>query len=785
MASSPDLSVAADTLSSLALSLKQNDSSALWHNVQTTALSLADALRVKDPARDNHTPLGRSSLPTTLTTLFSLALHSSPVPDITYAAPINELLRIAANLCMDHDENRGYLLEAGFPQLTATLLENYSDLLPQPPHLRPFAFSAPHLNILRSAVGVLLNSSINYDPIKDRLNSLEAVVTILKLISAVYPPGSWTQFTSDDEETWQLWTLRATISNWGWRTITELKDVKDETLQILNQDVLPYLTPVLRAFCPPYVPKSSLSFKSENAIVPLLLNADFEFLEECCTLIESLSLDVEDVRLCLARGLSFSEHGGIPCLSTMLDFIEYGEYPSHWKWLPELESTKKQKAFDICKAALIKSVVEVSGEERNEEILWSDSEPDLPGGLFVSRMVNWIKMYAGSPAQGDKFNRDDLVICGTLSLGNLARRETVSLALLSPPHSLAPIVASKHLLASTTDINVKHGVIGLLKHIAQSKPGSSGITSTLVEVDILQRIVECRIWDDQSNPMTNIVQLGAIGLAKHLCGSSLEHALAMFQPSSDRAATGISQILSLIKRTDSVPVRSEGARVIVNIVKTLWLGNNRNMPSEITSPTIANGASEGILEKHMKCQAAVRSLITPEIVDVLCNLIARSRRYPLLVNEGIIALSLLCTTKDGGPLVIRAIRESAVPESPVPTDSLPTVSSGSETSSPMMTPSSRGGRGLPPVHSALEVLVFVLRNVDNPVNFPVEVRVNACSFLTQLNRNTGVEDMAKVKEAVLPELEKLAKGSANVLVAPGMEEVLRKSVKKVLDSWST
>lgn len=157
--------------------------------------------------------------------------------------------------------------------------------------------------------------------------------------------------------------------------------------------------------------------------MPRLLNADFEFLEESCTLIESLSLDVEDVRLCLARGFnSSSEHQGVPCLSTMLDFIEYGAYPPYWKYLPESDLKKKQKALDICKAALIKSVVEVSGEERNGNVLWNTSENDRPGGSFVSRMANWIRLYADPQASDGQRDRDDLVICGTLSLGNITRQ---------------------------------------------------------------------------------------------------------------------------------------------------------------------------------------------------------------------------------------------------------------------------------------------------------------------------------------------------------------------------
>lgn len=165
----------------------------------------------------------------------------------------------------------------------------------------------------------------------------------------------------------------------------------------------------------------------------MLLHADFDVLEESCTLIESLSLDVEDVRLSLARGLNFpSEHGGVPCLCTILDFIDKGDYPPFWQTaFPEADRKRRERVFDNCKAALIKSVVEVAGEERNEDVLWDDSEENKPGGEFVTRMVYTIKKYVADMdratpdaevAKDSYAGRDDLVICASLSLGNLARR---------------------------------------------------------------------------------------------------------------------------------------------------------------------------------------------------------------------------------------------------------------------------------------------------------------------------------------------------------------------------
>ena len=106
MSSSSDPLAGASALSSLANSLKLGDSQDTWSNIQATSRAIADSLRVKDPVNDIHTLIGKTSLPPVLANLFSLALHNLPIPDDTYAAPLNELLRVAANLCMDHSKWR-------------------------------------------------------------------------------------------------------------------------------------------------------------------------------------------------------------------------------------------------------------------------------------------------------------------------------------------------------------------------------------------------------------------------------------------------------------------------------------------------------------------------------------------------------------------------------------------------------------------------------------------------------------------------------------------------------
>jgi hypothetical protein len=210
--------------------------------------------------------------------------------------------------------------------------------------------------------------------------------------------------------------------------------------QIFGPDVLPFIIPPLLTFIPPFPEPSPTSFfKNDSPLRTLLLQTDVDILEESCMLLESLSLDVEDVRLSLARGFNFpAEHNGVPCLCAMLDFIEKGTYHPIWygdSGIDEAERKRRERLFDICKAAVIKVVVEVAGEEKNEEVLWDDSEEEKPGGEFVSRMVSWIKKYVPGKIGGGveaketrikisepSAGRDDLVICASLSLGNLSRR---------------------------------------------------------------------------------------------------------------------------------------------------------------------------------------------------------------------------------------------------------------------------------------------------------------------------------------------------------------------------
>jgi hypothetical protein len=134
---------------------------------------------------------------------------------------------------------------------------------------------------------------------------------------------------------------------------------------------------------------------------------------------------------------------------------------------------------------------------------------------------------------------------------------------------------------------------------------------------------------------------------------TVEHTFALVLPSTTEVPatpTGLSQILALVIRSDSVPVKSEGTRVLVNVIKSLWSIDSAVSPVSAAPSPIVNGgvANETVLEKERKRQASMRTVLTSECAFALANLVGRSGKYPLLVNEGVVALSLLSTQRMGG-----------------------------------------------------------------------------------------------------------------------------------------
>lgn len=137
-------------------------------------------------------------------------------------------------------------------------------------------------------------------------------------------------------------------------------------------------------------------------------------LEEATGELEKLALDVEEAKLALAQGFVSPEGSSNSVLSQLLKFVEHADYLPYWT--EDVDARKK--GFDRCKAAVIKAVVEVAGDDKNMTVLWDDSQEGKPGGYFVEAMVRWVRDHK-DPAVS---KRDDLLVCALVNLGNLCRK---------------------------------------------------------------------------------------------------------------------------------------------------------------------------------------------------------------------------------------------------------------------------------------------------------------------------------------------------------------------------
>ncbi|KAF8654090.1 hypothetical protein AX16_003623 [Volvariella volvacea WC 439] len=742
-----------------------------WSQVETAVQTIANSLRVHNtPEEDIRAKLGKTALPQTISSLFKLALGGKSLPNDSRLNVIYELLRVGANLCVEQEDNRAYLLEAQFPQEVTHLLESYAELLPPPPIAEAINLPLEQLKVIKTAFGTLLNMSVSHSMVKSRLNSLEAPLTILKLSMAIYPPGSWISrylsgpLSLPEEE----WTLRKDLSDWAWRAIMELKDKEDEGVEPISnaEALLPFLTPPLTAYLPPNSPDPGVPLPPDPSFIANLLQADFEVLENSCTILESLSLDVEEVRASLARGYrSNSEHKGVPCLATILEFVEHGTFPAVWSnpaFGPNWKS-RKEKSFGICKGALVKAVVEVAGERGNIDALWDNTDTARPGGVFVEKMVNWIKRYTlqtesielDQPTndQAHGIHRDDLVICASLSLGNLASREGIAKALLSPPYSLASTLTSPTFWSPNLDLKLRHGILGLLRNLAQASINSQKTLNFLRTVQVVQLIVASGIWDDKADFMLDVVQLNAIVVVKHILNGSVEQSVDFVLGSKDGAnsKTGLEQVLALAKRSDSVPIKSEGTRVLVNVVKALW-----------SSAAAANTALS-----QEKRRTAMEAVLSSESADALSNFIGRSGKFPLLINEGIVAMSLLSTTEAGAKYMLEALASPLTGE---------LSQSGAQSSSSPHTGDDIDSTKT--TRTAFNQILSVLKNSDN--NYRPEMRINVCSLIQQLGKNAPGPSFTYVQQKVRPVIENLVKVQPK---SPGPEELLNQHAKKLLESW--
>lgn len=492
-------------------------------------------------------------------------------------------------------------------------------------------------------------------------------------------------------------------------------------------------------------PESDLTARWYADDVSDLIDYDIDIVQLASELMESAALDSTSFR---EEALSSKSHprltssddrrmrtGRSPArwncaLEAMMAILDEAEPPREWSTEslssghsgppPPSEPESAQEAsstFLRTKAAMARAIVAVSGEDANMAKLFGKGEQ---GGKswFIETLKRWMARNVSE--------RDDLVSTAMLSMGNLARTDDHCLALVQD-HGLVPPLTQ--LITPDADIKVAHGVVSLLKNLSIPAANKVVIGSENKAVTLVAPYLGPA--KDHVQPL----QFATVGLLKHLCSGCTENSLKFVAESTTGSKDSVlDSLLDLVQRTDDVPTKMEGTRILVNAIKTLW-SSKEDARSSITA--------------HTKLRARSR-LVSAGVAGALCEMVRNSPKYPVLVNEGIMSLALLGSEgSKGSRLVARALladptegvlddepealasgEQGAVASSPAKSLTSPATTQGRKPPSRRPTNdslASKSSQPPPPPPYCADMVSNVLARRD--ARMPPQFASNACSLI--------------------------------------------------------
>lgn len=738
----------------------------LWESLARELKPIADILR----SGRHRTPLGTSRLPADCVSALRLWLctdsaTSKQAPNHQLLDAAIEIFRVLANLCIDHDANRTLL--DGLNAAPAVLAAVSAILRKQHSSRSSALFSVKILTFLRAAMGAVLNMQLEHIATRQSLANVDCISTLTSVAShsRVYLPHLWAQqptveIENDDDALVKL-KMGATVSSWAWRVVQEIFDDAKEDKEdqpgtpseemrdgddelLAPQDVRSILsrtcfTDLLRPLSL-YIPSTQSNdatgsrLESDADDIEELVDSDAEILQTVATLLESCAAEDADFRQCAVRPFVKDTDSDSPSriensfqsgLDLLMTFVEKAELPREWvRDFSDLNGTataatvssedeqaaeEMRKAFAQVKASAARAVVTIAGDDTNMVELFSGSFG------FIERLKAWTRY--------DTKTRDDLVSCGMLALGNLARSDAHCLSLVQE-HALAPFLAS--LLSEASDIKVAHGLVSLLKNLCI--PASN--KTVIGQLGVIEAVVP---FMNRDKDMVQPLQFATVGLLKHLCAGVMENAMRLVNGETG-SATALNALIDMVQRIDDVPTKMEATRVLVNVVKSLWTSARSTPASQALS-------EEAVLE-------ARRKVVRRDVIQALAEMVRTSPKYPVLVNEGIIALTLVGSERMGAELVSLSLL--AEPSKASADDDEDEEMGSDKEAAALRAPrrrstvdssASTSSHPLPPPACALDMVNLVLARRD--ARMPPQFACNACALVLSLchaTQSTGSKE---------------------------------------------
>ncbi|GEM07836.1 GTP binding protein [Rhodotorula toruloides] len=693
-----------------------------WRGVGVAGRGIANSLR----SEERRTALGQTMLLISCGRLLDkLARPSGEEMESQQErlAAQTELARVVGNMCFEHDPNRQQTLDAdilrSLADLLSVILGVSDDGVKREGGRREL--SHEELTFVRAATGAMLNSSLMFDPVRQELTRREYLLPLLAILDSrtagrvtapVYTTGSWA-IQTDDAKREQRLHIGSMAAGWAANI---LEDVLGENKTNFPIDFgIPALASVVL---------SAASFPSSPSLVYVssddaadYLDTDIELLTISASLLDGIVQDSDAAKSAIAFS-TFDPSLPYPrctLLHPFLKFIKTARPPSYWTTVSD-DPARTEKAFSTIKASIVRAVVEAPNSDEVMERLWKetcgeDGAETSGKNWLIEELVRWL--------EEAEDGREDMLICSSHMLAGLGRRDEHTLSLVRDYHLASP-------LARIVRNRVSGAIVANRQVVGETDVISYVSQLLRKELDVVQPL-----------------QLATIGLLKHLASGAVSNALAMLNmdpTSADSASSTLYLILSLSSRTDDLRLRSESTRVIANLVRTLFAA-----PSEVA-------ATEQV-------KVGREELTSREVVSVLAEMVRTSERYPGLVNEGVVGLTLLAGSGEkGAVLVLEALLASHTQPVAQPSSTDPDLSSAmAALTTTSSTPAASAASSTP--SSAASVLSTWLSSApssSSPTStIPPEMLANVASLIFAVLHGTAASEG---KEATRRELRGVIDG---------------------------
>ncbi|GAA5971141.1 hypothetical protein JCM11641_004159 [Rhodosporidiobolus odoratus] len=661
-------------------------SSVDWTAIARAGKKLADGLR----SEELRTSLGSVDLLTAVGGLLHAAVRAEEGTEELLNGQ-TELARVVGNMCFEHDANRQRCLDADIPLALAALLSRMLELAEEGEKVeQQRALRMEELKFVRATVGALLNMSLKFDPVRRELTKVEILTPLLaildartsagKLTAPIYTCGCWASEPAGGVQEWEeRLQISSTVISW---TVNVLEDVLSESkASFPSSGILSLSSAVLAVYASPAAPAKNIHFTGEDASD--FLDTDIELLSVSAALLEGVTIDLDSSKSILAFSTynSTLSYPSSSLLEHLLTFIHSASPPSYWSTASD-DPERTTKAFSTIKAAVVRAVVEAPNSDEVMERLWKETRTEEgEKSWLVQKMVLWLEEAQGA-------GREDMLICAAHLLAGLGRKDKHTESLVHDYGLAAPLArivnerVQQQLSAPSErgrpgeTTQILFGVVSLLRHLAIPVKNRQvvGETGVIASVALLLR---------KELDIVGPLQLTSIGLLKHLIANNIPNSLEVLgiPPPADEiespaSSLPLDHVLALISRTDDTRLRSEATRVVVNLVRSVYSSKPAIAHRFSGTSTPARQLDDEELLRAHGCEKLIRQ----DVADALSELVRLSEKYPMLSNEGIVALAMLAGSGEtAAALVLSSLvasHTSPPPPSETPTDEQ-TISSGS------------------------------------------------------------------------------------------------------------